>query len=50
MLKKIIFPVLALFMLAGCATTTNTLDITPKIALPTQDPSLMGVTISINGA
>jgi len=50
MLKKIIFPVLALFMLAGCATTSNTLDITPKIALPTQDPSLMGVTISINGA
>jgi len=50
MLKKIIFPVLALFMLAGCATTSNTLDITPKITLPTQDPSLMGVTISINGA
>ncbi|KAB7898104.1 hypothetical protein GA565_20185 [Rouxiella sp. S1S-2] len=50
MLKKILFPVLALFMLAGCATSSNTLNISPKIALPTQDPTLMGVTISINGA
>ncbi|MEG3134707.1 lipoprotein [Rouxiella sp. T17] len=48
--KKVIFPVLALFMLAGCATSSNTLNISPKIALPTQDPTLMGVTISINGA
>lgn len=50
LLKKVIFPVLALFMLAGCATSSNTLNISPKIALPTQDPTLMGVTISINGA
>ena len=50
LLKKILFPVLALFMLAGCATSSNTLNISPKIALPTQDPTLMGVTISINGA
>jgi uncharacterized lipoprotein len=50
MLKKILFPVLAVFMLAGCATSSNTLNISPKIALPTQDPTLMGVTISINGA
>ena len=50
MLKKIIFPVLALFMLAGCATSTNTLNISPKITLPTQDPTLQGITISINGA
>lgn len=50
LLKKVIFPVLALFMLAGCATSNNTLNISPKIALPTQDPTLMGVTISINGA
>ena len=50
MLKKIIFPVLALFMLAGCATSTNTLDVSPKIVLPSQDPTLQGITISINGA
>lgn len=50
MLKKIIFPVLALLMLAGCATSTNTLNISPKISLPTQDPTLQGITISINGA
>jgi uncharacterized lipoprotein len=48
MLKRFFFPVLALFMLAGCATTTNTLNITPKISLPTQDPTVMGVTISVN--
>ncbi len=50
MLKKIIFPVLALIMLAGCATSTNTLNVAPKITLPTQDPTLQGITISINGA
>lgn len=50
MLKKIILPVLALLMLAGCATSTNTLNISPKITLPTQDPTLQGITISINGA
>ncbi|MEM6160584.1 lipoprotein [Erwinia sp. P6884] len=50
MLKKIIFPLLAIFVLAGCASKSNTLTILPKIELPQQDPSLMGVTISINGA
>ncbi|BDH46821.1 hypothetical protein TUM12370_28650 [Salmonella enterica subsp. enterica serovar Choleraesuis] len=50
MLKKIVFPLVALFMLAGCATQTNTIDVSPKISLPQQDPSLMGITISINGA
>lgn len=50
MLKKILFPLLAVFILAGCATTSNTLNVTPKVVLPTQDPTLMGVTISINGA
>ncbi|KQN68588.1 MULTISPECIES: lipoprotein [Rahnella] len=50
MLKKIIFPVLAMLMLAGCATSTNTLDVSPKIVLPSQDPTLQGITISINGA
>lgn len=50
MLKKILFPLLAIFILAGCATTSNTLNVTPKVVLPTQDPTLMGVTIGINGA
>ncbi|MDU6409941.1 MAG: lipoprotein [Yersiniaceae bacterium] len=50
MIKKMIFPLLAVLMLAGCATSTNTLNVTPKMVLPTQDPTLMGVTVSINGA
>ncbi|MBP2849212.1 lipoprotein [Dickeya oryzae] len=50
MLKKFIFPLFAALVLAGCASKSNTLDVTPKIALPSQDPTLMGVTISINGA
>ena len=50
MLKKILFPLIALFMLAGCATPPTTIDVSPKITLPQQDPSLMGVTVSINGA
>ena len=50
MLKKMIFPLLAALMLAGCATSSNTLNVTPKMVLPTQDPTLMGVTVSINGS
>ncbi|MEI7237381.1 lipoprotein [Pectobacterium brasiliense] len=50
MLKKLFFPLLAVVLLAGCAAKSNTLNITPKISLPSQDPTLMGVTISINGA
>ncbi|MXP49021.1 hypothetical protein FD733_05080 [Pantoea sp. Eser] len=50
MLKKLLFPLLAVFILAGCATSNNTLTIQPKIQLPQQDPGLMGVTVSINGA
>lgn len=50
MLKKLLFPLLAAFILAGCATINNTLTIQPKIQLPQQDPGLMGVTVSINGA
>ncbi|OSM99141.1 lipoprotein [Lonsdalea populi] len=50
MLKKFIFPLLAVMALASCAGKGNTLNINPNIALPSQDPSLMGVTISINGA
>lgn len=49
MYKKLLFPLLAL-ILAGCASTTNTLNVQPKIELPQQDPSLTGITVSINGA
>lgn len=50
MLKKIIFPLLAVFVLAGCASNSNTITVSPKIQLPQQDPSLTGITVSINGA
>jgi uncharacterized lipoprotein len=50
MLKKIIFPLLALFVLAGCASNSDTITVSPKIQLPQQDPSLTGITVSINGA
>ncbi|TNV20602.1 hypothetical protein FH968_09145 [Buttiauxella sp. B2] len=50
MLKKLIFPLVAIFMLASCATPPTTIDVSPTISLPQQDPSLMGVTVSINGA
>lgn len=50
MLKKLFLPLMAVLMLASCATPSNTLDITPTITLPHADPSLMGITISINGA
>lgn len=50
MLKRLLVPFVALFMLAGCATPPTTIEVSPKITLPQQDPSLVGVTISINGA
>ncbi|SUW65096.1 Uncharacterized lipoprotein [Buttiauxella agrestis] len=50
MLKKLLFPLVAVFMLASCATPPTTIDVSPTISLPQQDPSLMGVTLSINGA
>ncbi|MFC3394791.1 lipoprotein [Brenneria rubrifaciens] len=50
MLKKLFFPLLTALMLAGCATSDNTLNVSPKINLPSKDPTLMGITISINGA
>ncbi|PWC21283.1 hypothetical protein DDT52_07085 [Brenneria roseae subsp. roseae] len=50
MLRKLFFPLLAVVLLAGCAAKSNTLNVTPNISLPSQDPTLMGVTISINGA
>ncbi len=52
MFKKAFFPFsfLSIFFLTGCSTLSdNTLNITPQIALPSQDPSLMGITVSING-
>lgn len=50
MLKKYLMPFVAILLLSGCAASTNTLDISPKIQLPQQDPSLMGVTVNVNGA
>lgn len=50
MFKKVFIPLLAAFILAGCASNSNTLNVEPKIELPQQDPSLTGVTLSINGA
>ncbi|WP_299998444.1 lipoprotein [uncultured Cedecea sp.] len=50
MLKKIIFPLVALFMLASCATPPTTIDVAPRMTLPSNDPSVMGITVSINGA
>lgn len=50
MLKKLCLPLLAALLLAGCATSSNTLNVTPKIVLPQQDPTLQGITVSINGA
>ena len=50
MLKKILFPLITMVMLAGCATPPTTIEVSPTTTLPQQDPSLMGVTVSINGA
>ncbi|MEH4018065.1 lipoprotein [Escherichia fergusonii] len=50
MLKKILFPLITMVMLAGCATPPTTIEVSPTMTLPQQDPSLMGVTVSINGA
>ncbi|MCW7760910.1 lipoprotein [Photorhabdus luminescens] len=50
MLKRTLFPLIALFLLAGCAAPSNTLTIEPKITLPTADPTMSAITISISGA
>ncbi|GKX54030.1 hypothetical protein SOASR030_01420 [Leminorella grimontii] len=48
--QRLFFPLLALFLLAGCATRPDTtLNINPTIALPQQDASLMGATVSLVG-
>ncbi|CBJ80767.1 putative lipoprotein [Xenorhabdus bovienii SS-2004] len=49
MLKKIFTSLLALFFLAGCANSGNTLAIQPKITLPPVDPTMKAITISISG-
>ena len=38
MFKKILFPLVALFMLAGCAKPPTTIEVSPTITLPQQDP------------
>ncbi|WP_111740798.1 YajG family lipoprotein [Leminorella richardii] len=46
--QRLLFPLLALFILAGCSTRPNTtLNINPEMTLPQQDTSLMGATISL---
>jgi uncharacterized lipoprotein len=50
MLNKIAVPLFSIFLLAGCATSSNTIEINPKITLPSHDPALNPVTVSINGA
>ncbi|VEJ56036.1 Uncharacterized lipoprotein [Pragia fontium] len=51
MFQRILFPLLALFILAGCSNRPNTtLNINPTMNVPQQDPSLMGATISITSA
>ncbi|VTP90235.1 lipoprotein YajG [Yersinia enterocolitica subsp. enterocolitica] len=42
MLKKILFPLLAVFILAGCAASNNTLNVTPKVVLPPPRPNTDG--------
>ncbi|MGL4860144.1 MAG: YajG family lipoprotein [Enterobacteriaceae bacterium] len=49
MIKKV-FPLFAVIFLAACASSSNTLTIDPKIALPQADPSLMGITLNISSA
>lgn len=49
--QRLLFPLLALFILAGCSSKPNTtLTIDPPMAMPQQDIGLMGATISINSA
>lgn len=50
MIKNISITLLAAFLLIACAGNSNTLNISPEIALPQPDPGLNGITVSINGA
>ncbi|HCM64629.1 MAG TPA: hypothetical protein DIT05_19125 [Morganella sp. (in: Bacteria)] len=49
MLKKYLFPLFALILLAGCQAPSNTLSIEPVMKLPPADPTLGATTISITG-
>ncbi|NIG62200.1 MAG: hypothetical protein G5663_01140 [Serratia symbiotica] len=50
MLNKLCLPLLGALLMLGCSSSSNTLNVTPKIVLPQQVPNLQSVTISINGA
>lgn len=47
MLSKLCFRLFALFLLAGCATSNNTLLLEPKITLPARNPTLNATSISV---
>lgn len=48
--QRLLFPLMALFILAGCtARPDTTLNINPTMTLPQQDASLMGATVSLAG-
>ncbi|MDR0218859.1 MAG: lipoprotein [Enterobacteriaceae bacterium] len=52
MLKKILTPFIAILFLAslsGCTNSGNTLAIQPNIALPSSDPTMKAITVSISG-
>lgn len=49
-LKKVFLSLVSLLLLASCASSNNTLTLNPQIVLPAPDPSLRGITISVNGA
>lgn len=49
-LKKILLPLVTMFMLAKCVTSPIIIEVSPKTILSQQDPNLVGVTVSINGA
>lgn len=48
--KKLLFPLLVLLLLAGCASSNTTINLAPSIALPSRDSTIQPVTISILGA
>ena len=48
MLKKLCFPLFALFLLAGCTASNNTLSLEPKITLPAKNPTLNATSISVS--
>ncbi|HHR6052660.1 TPA: YajG family lipoprotein [Providencia alcalifaciens] len=48
MLRRLCFPLFALFLLAGCTAPSNTLSLEPKIALPAKNPTLNATSISVS--